>query len=270
MEIVDGGIWAENKVFNMLGSADPVIERQLAGLVPTFDIIITMGSGAARFLRGRGATGEIHVIPGGVDPATYRPSVLPPRTDLIFVGRLAPIKRLDLLLDAVRLVKTRIPGISLTIIGDGDLRGTLEVCVQALGLSSNVTFAGQRADVNEWIARSRLFVLTSQTEGVSLSLMEAFASGIPAVVSDVGDLGDVVVDGVNGFLVPGRSAEAIATRILELLADEPRRRRFAAEALRASQSYQLDAITRRWDEVFARRAAESIDSSLTVHDGAAV
>lgn len=264
IEIVDGGISAENKVFNKLGTADPIVERQLTAIVRAFDIIITMGSGAARFFRDRGVTSAIHVIPGGVDRETYRPSTLPPTTDLIFVGRLAPIKGLDLLLEAMLLAKSRLPGISLAIIGDGELRGTLETSIRALGLSSNITLAGQRADVNEWMARSRLFVLTSHSEGVSLSLMEACASGLPAIVTDVGDLGDVVTEGVNGYLVAGRSAEALANRIVELLRDEPRRQLFAAEALRASRRFQVESITRLWDDVFAPPAAQTGNATLPV------
>src|SRR3954471_14385477 len=247
MEIVDGGIWAENKLFNKLGAPDPVIERQLGGLVRGFDIVITMGTRSAQFLRERGATGEIHVIPGGVDADTYRPSAQPPVIDLIFVGRLAPIKQLPLLLQAVHLVKEQVPTVSLTIVGEGELRQRLEASVRALGLASNVRFAGQRDDVSELVSRARMFVLTSKTEGVSLSLMEAFACGVPAVVTDVGDLADVVTDGVSGFLVADGSAERFAARVVELLRDEPLRRRFAVEALRASGTYRMDAITRRWD-----------------------
>jgi glycosyltransferase involved in cell wall biosynthesis len=270
MEILDGGIWAENRLFNRLEVADAAIERQLTSLVQAFDIIITMGSRSARFLRERGATAEIHVIPGGVDPRIYRPSGRPAITDLIFVGRLAPIKQLHLLLDAIEIVQRQMSGVSLTVVGEGELRSQLEASVHQRGLTSNVTFAGQRTDVSDWIAAARVFVLTSKTEGVSLSLMESFASGVPAVVTDVGDLADLVVDGVNGFLVPGASARDFAARLIELLGDEPRRRRFAAEALRTSHSYQMDAITARWDFVLRGGKAVSTDAPVAVRDGAAV
>ena len=67
-EVLDGGIRAENKLFNRLETADPVVERQLVRATASFDTIITMGTSAAAFLRERGARGEIHVIPGGLDP----------------------------------------------------------------------------------------------------------------------------------------------------------------------------------------------------------
>jgi glycosyltransferase involved in cell wall biosynthesis len=117
------------------------------------------------------------------------------------------------------------------------------------GLAANVVFEGHRSDVSSVLGDARLFVLTSDTEGVSLSLMEAFACGVPAVVSNVGDLADVVVDGRNGFLVNERTPEAFAARISEILLDEPRRLRFAREARLAASRYETGAIVRSWDSV---------------------
>lgn len=248
-EVLDGGIRAENQVFNRLEGADQAIERQLVRAVAAFDTIITMGTGAAAFLRARGARGAIHVIPGGLDSGVYQPTDLPPETDVMFVGRLAPIKRPELLLDSIRLVADRLPGVRVTIVGDGVLREALEERSRRLGLESNVVFAGHRTDVRELLPRARMFILTSETEGVALSLMEALACGVPAIAPRVGDLADVLVDGVNGFLVDAHTPEAFAGRMIALLTDETARRAFAAEARRSSAAYTVSAMSRRWDDV---------------------
>jgi glycosyltransferase involved in cell wall biosynthesis len=247
MEIVDGGIWAENKLLDRMGRPSPAIERGLARAIGRFDLLVAMGTRAAAFLRDRGARGAIHVIPGGLDAAAFAAAAWPPERDLIFVGRLAPIKRLDLLLGAVALLKRRMPQVSLAVVGDGVLMGTLQARAAQLGIADNVTFAGHRREVAEWVRGSRAFVLVSDTEGVSLSLMEAFACGVPAVVSAVGDLADVVEDGVNGYLVAERTPEAIAARLFELLADERRRQQFAARARATADRFAADAMVRRWD-----------------------
>jgi glycosyltransferase involved in cell wall biosynthesis len=248
-EVLDGGIKAENQVFNLLEAPDPAIERQLVRITAAFDTIITMGSGAAAFLRERGARGDIHVIPGGLQPGAYEPSRLPATTDVMFVGRLAPIKRPALLLDAIRLAADRLPDLRVTIVGDGVLRGALEAQSRQLGLERTVTFAGQRNDVRELLPRARLFILTSETEGVALSLMEALACGVPSIAPRVGDLGDVLADGVNGFLVDDQTAGGFAAWIVELLSDEPRRLRFADAARRSSSSYSAPAMAERWTGV---------------------
>jgi D-inositol-3-phosphate glycosyltransferase len=79
--------------------------------------------------------------------------------------------------------------------------------------------------------------------------MEALACGVPSIVPRVGDLGDVLIDGVNGFLVDDHTPEAFAARILELLADEPSRRTMAAAARRSSDAYAVPAMSRRWEDV---------------------
>jgi glycosyltransferase involved in cell wall biosynthesis len=269
MEVVDGGIWAENKVFNLLRTPSKTIENQLVRLIAEFDIIITMGTKAAEFMRERGVKAEIHVIPGGLDAGEYAPSVRPPTRDVVFVGRLVPIKRLDLLLSAMALVKRDIPGVRLSIVGDGPLRASLEQMVRETGLAGNVVFEGHRSDVNSILAEARVFVLTSDTEGVSLSVMESLACGVPAVVSNVGDLGDIIADGRNGFLVDSRTPEAFAVRIREMLTDEPRRLRFAREACLTASLYEIGAITGRWDVVLGH-SAPSPASAPALRDTAPV
>jgi glycosyltransferase involved in cell wall biosynthesis len=255
MEVVDGGIWAENKVFNLLKTPSRRIENLLVGLIAECDIIVTMGTKAAVFMRERGVKSEIHVIPGGLDAREYAPSGRVPTRDVVFVGRLAPIKRLDLLLGAIALARRNHPDISVAIVGDGPLRAPLERMASDLGLAANVVFEGHRSDVSNVLAEARIFVLTSDTEGVSLSVMEALACGVPAVVSNVGDLADIVVDGQNGFLVNERTPEAFAARISEMLSDEPRRQRFAREARLAASRYETGAITGCWDVVLGTPAS---------------
>jgi glycosyltransferase involved in cell wall biosynthesis len=248
-EVLDGGILAENRLFNALQTPDAAIEGLLVRALRSFDFIITMGRGARDFIGARVPGADLHVIPGGLDLGLYRPSDRPPSTDIIFVGRLAPIKRLPLLLEAVAAVRARLGTVSLTIVGDGPLRASLEDAARTLGLDECVTFAGHRADVRDVLSRARVFALTSQSEGVSLSLMEALACGVPAVVPRVGDLDDVLADGVNGFLVDDQTPQGFADRLVDLLSDERLRERFADAARRSAEAYGVEAIRRRWDFV---------------------
>ena len=118
-----------------------------------------------------------------------------------------------------------------------------------LNIEKHVLFAGQQSAVETWLRRARVFVLTSDSEGLSLALMEAMMCGLPAVVSAVGDLGDLVEDGVNGYLVEHRSPQAFAEALRSLLTDPERFARFAAEARRAGAMNEPSAVTRRWDEI---------------------
>jgi glycosyltransferase involved in cell wall biosynthesis len=152
------------------------------------------------------------------------------------------------------------PAIDAVLVGEGPERPALERMTRALDLSDHVTFAGRQRDVARWLAGARVFVLTSETEGVSLSLMEALACGVPAVVPDVGDLADAVQDGVNGYVVPSREPEAFAERLVDLLTDESRRRRFAVQARQSALAYDRLAIARLWDELLGVSSPRAVQA----------
>lgn len=253
-EIADGGLRSENRLFSRLGRPHPEIERRLMRTIARFDLIVTMGRGAAASFRARGALGPIHAVPGGIDGARFHPGDAPPVADLVLVGRLVPIKRIDVFLDAVAKVAAARPETTALVVGDGPLREPLEAQARALGLEGRVRFLGVRSDVEAVLREVRVFVLTSDSEGVALSVMEAMASGLPAVVSAVGDLGDVVEEGVNGHLVERRDADAFARHLLALLSDEERRARFAAASRRLAERFSVEAVVRQWDGILTEDA----------------
>lgn len=246
-EVAGGGVSAENRLFGRLRSPDLVVERRLVACLRAFDLVVTMGAGAARFLREKGVSAPIHVIPGGIDGERFRPGDATPDTDLVFVGRLAPIKRVDLFLGALALSIRQLPELRARIVGDGALRPVLERQSTELGLLERVRFEGRQADVAPYLAGARALVLTSDSEGLPLSVMEAMTCGVPAVASAVGDLPDLIVNGRNGFLVEERSPEAFAARIVELLANEPLRRRFGEAARVSATRYSVEAARQSWE-----------------------
>jgi glycosyltransferase involved in cell wall biosynthesis len=255
-EVLDGGLQSENRLFERLEQPDPFVERQLLRAVAACDLVVTMGTRAVRFFRQRGVETIFHVVPGGIDARRFSAPAASARTDLVFVGRLAPIKRVDIFLEVVARLKTVRPEVSAMVVGDGPLRPSLEAQARALGLERHVRFAGQQRDVEEWLRGARIFVLTSETEGLALAMMEAMLCGLPVVVPRVGDLADLVEDGVNGYLVRGRTPEAFAAPLLELLSDEDRRRGFGQAARRAAERYEVGATTRSWDAILGALVSE--------------
>ena len=116
-------------------------------------------------------------------------------------------------------------------------------------LEANVEFVGHQRDVEAWIQQARLFVLTSDSEGLSLSLIEAMLCGLPAVVSDVGELGDLVENGVSGYLVSDRSSQAFASRIIDLLTDSNRWSRFSQAARSSAERYGIAEASGLWSAI---------------------
>ncbi len=252
MEVLDGGVWAENRVFGLLETPDPVIERRLLRAVSAFDLVITMGTRAVTFLKHRGVESSFHVVSGGIESHRFSGADSDPSFDLIMVGRLASIKRVDVFLRTLAHVRRELPDTTAVIVGEGPLRGSLEELAHDLGLRDCVTFAGHQNDVEKWLKKARIFVLCSDSEGLALSLMEAMMCGLPAVVSNVGDLADLVEEGVNGYLVERRSPEAAAARIVDLLGDETKRAAFARAAHQTALRHDTASVTRQWDSILGQ------------------
>jgi glycosyltransferase involved in cell wall biosynthesis len=139
------------------------------------------------------------------------------------VGRLTAIKQHELLLQATRHLVDHRRDLLLLIVGDGERRAELEAMTQTLQLTGNVRFLGWRRDLEHVYAATNVFVLTSRNEGTPVALIEAMASGVVGVSTDVGGVGDVIVDGTVGTRVNEMSADRIAAAVEHLLADPTRR-----------------------------------------------
>jgi glycosyltransferase involved in cell wall biosynthesis len=132
---------------------------------------------------------------------------------IVTVARLSPEKDIANLLHAVRLVIAAFPDVRFEIAGDGPCRDELMQLARQLHVSEDVVFLGEVRDVPALLARAKLFVLPSQSEGISLTLLEAMACGLPVVTTHVGGNPEVVEAGITGLLVPARDPEALAQAI---------------------------------------------------------
>lgn len=148
-----------------------------------------------------------------------------------FVGRLAPIKRVDVLLDAWAILRDRGVPARLAIVGNGELREELEARARQLGLEERVRFLGFRHDLDAVAAGTDLAVLSSDNEGTPVALIEAAAAARPAVATDVGGVADIVTP-ATGRLVRAGDALAMAAAV-EALAADPDLRRALGERARS-------------------------------------
>lgn len=170
---------------------------------------------------------------------------------IIAVGRLADEKDYPSLLRVARIVFNRYPDWCLDILGEGDERPVIESMIKRYSLQDNVFLQGAQTNVQDWMAESSILVLTSKYEGFAMVLVEAMTCGLP-VVSYACPVGpkDIISDGVDGFLVPPGDEETFASRICELIADEPMRKRMGASALKKSERYEADTVINQWIDLF--------------------
>ena len=169
--------------------------------------------------------------------AAFRAEVGARPTDTIVtnVGRLAPIKNHDLLLQTAACLADTDRQVIFALVGDGSEAGRLKERAQELGVQDRVRFLGWRHDLDRVYAGSDIVALTSFNEGTPVCLIEALAAGVPVVATDVGGVRDVLRGGELGLLVPSNDAPATASAIRRLMEDPDMQRRFAA----AGRSYAL-------------------------------
>jgi glycosyltransferase involved in cell wall biosynthesis len=198
--------------------------------------------------------GHIRIIPCGVDTELFRPArERPDVPHIVCVARLVPVKNLGLLFDACAGLRARGVAFRCVLVGDGPERRPLEAARAQLGLEEVVELAGaaEQADVLEWWRRACVAVLTSDREGMPVSLMEAAACGVPAVATAVGGVPELVEDCVTGLLTPPGDARALTDALGCLLCDPRRAAQMGASArVRAVERFsvrrQVDRLLGLW------------------------
>jgi glycosyltransferase involved in cell wall biosynthesis len=173
---------------------------------------------------------------------------------LIAVGRLKAPKDFLTLLRAFAALPSG--SFEALLVGDGPDRPAVEAEIRRLGLQACVELAGERGDVPALLADSDLFVLSSRSEGLPVSVLEAMAAELPVVASGVGGLAELVVDGETGILVPPGDSSALAAALGRLVEDRELRRSLgAAGRARAETSFDLGSFRRAHVELYERRLA---------------
>ena len=152
------------------------------------------------------------------------------------VARLDTVKDFPSLLDAFARVRHVMPQAQLLIVGDGPQRSALETRARQDDLAGSVHFLGLRSDVRAILPAADIYVNSSISEGVSITILEAMAAGVPVVATSAGGTPEVLAEGEAGVLVPVRNPERLAQAILGLAADSGARARFAVRGRRRVES----------------------------------
>jgi len=174
---------------------------------------------------------------------------------VLFVGRLAPEKELASMVRGFAGISAVRPRAVLLLVGDGPCREELQGIARELGNEGRVRFTGAvpSSAVHEWVQIADVFALVSSLEGLPVSLIEAMATGLPVVVSDIPANRQLVDAGVEGVVVKTRDADAIGMAFGSLLGDgETRRRMGTAARLRIGESFSTDRVVELYEALFAK------------------
>jgi L-malate glycosyltransferase len=216
---------------------------------------------------------RIRTIRNGVDLARFETSdrsaardrlqLAPDVPVIVAVGRLVPVKDHATLLRAVAVLRQEREDVCLVLAGDGPLREDLVQQARALEIDAHVRLLGHRGDVECVMAAGDVFVQSSVSEGLSNTILEAMASGLPVVATNVGGADEMVVPGETGYLVEVSSPSAMADAVLQLLRDPARCRAFgAAGRERARVEFSLSGMLRQYETLYCELVAVKRRTSL--------
>jgi glycosyltransferase involved in cell wall biosynthesis len=211
-----------------------------------------------------GTRAHTHVVTNGVDSSAFaldraagervrrELGIAPDARVCGIVARLTPAKDHRTLFEAVRRLREAGSGVHCIVVGDGEMRGALESAVRALGLDDLVHFTGARANVRDYLGAMDVFVLSSVTEGLAMTLLEAMAAGKPVVATRVGGNPEVVEDGRTGLLVSPGDPDALASAVDTILRrPELQAAMGAAGRDRARRNFSLEAMLAGYAAVYA-------------------
>lgn len=195
------------------------------------------------------------VIRNGVDLSRFSFAGPNPSGPAVLVARLSPEKDVATLVHAVKraleLLGPQQTTFTLEIIGGGADRAELESWSCELGLGDRIHFLGERSDVPARLAGASMFVLPSLTEGISLTLLEAMARGLPVVATRVGGNPEVVVDGVTGTLVPARDPAALAAAMVRIFQNPALGKEMGrCGRQRVEQEFSVQEMVRKYEQQY--------------------
>jgi glycosyltransferase involved in cell wall biosynthesis len=246
--------WAFSAYSGVPSQLYRVADRLMAPLT-TVTICVSENELAAGLEAGTCRADRSVVIRNAVDvAAAYRSRHDRAVPRLIGVGRLKAPKDFLTLIRALAALSGDL--FEALIVGDGPDRAAVEAEIRRLGLDGRVRLVGERDDVPKLLADSDVFVLSSRSEGLPVSVLEAMAAELPVVASRVGGLAELVVDGETGILVPPGDAPALAAALGRLIEGRDQRRRLgAAGRARAERLFDLAAFRSAHVELYDRELA---------------
>jgi glycosyltransferase involved in cell wall biosynthesis len=229
------------------------LRAELAGHYRALDAVVTTTEADAAVYRANMPLPGVRIlaVPNSV-PAPGPPPADGSAKVVAAAGRLVRTKRFDLLIEAFGQVAAKRPDWSLRIYGGGAERARLHTLIEDRGLVDQVTLMGVRSPIEAEFAQASIVASASDAESFGMTLVEAMRCGVPVVSTDC-PLGpaEIIRDGVDGRLVPVGDPDALAAALLDLIADEPGRRRMGAAARTAAGRFDPTPVAHTYDRLFA-------------------
>jgi len=216
------------------------------------EAVTSTGNKSKKILINNGVNpNKIYILPNSININYFLPNPRKKVYDIIGVGRLSPEKEFIKFLDIVKILKKKLPKIKVGIAGKGREKEKLQKKIKELSLENNVNLLGHIKNIARFYNSGKIFVSCSSTEGLPRAVIEAMACGIPCVISNIGDVEDLVKNEENGFLVDDYSnKDEFANKILLLLSNKILYNHFSKKSIiYAKKNYSHQAAIDVWKNI---------------------
>lgn len=197
--------------------------------------------------------GSIPCIYNGVDTERFTPGQIKNKDGairFISTGALYHIKNHKLMIEAFKMAEKIIPEIELTILGEGELREGLEKQIAAYGLANKVHLPGIQKDVSDYLQKSHIFILSSNVEGLPISVLEAMSCGLPVITTAAGGVIDIIKNNENGIVVPIGDAEALHLAMIRLITEDQTRENMGELARTYAKKYDIHRCVEKYVQLY--------------------
>jgi glycosyltransferase involved in cell wall biosynthesis len=269
-----GAVFGKKKILLLKGRNDlartypekKLLQRILLKVAFLSDFVGTRGTRSKKWLIGKGFSEDKVFIPHNVfDFEEFAPQADIVKTyDMIYVGLLSHYKRVDQLVEVIQklVFQENLRDIRLAVVGDGELKNQLRTQCAELNVEQNVIFlpTGNASYVCDVLNKSKVFVMTSQGEGLPMAMIEAMSCGLPAVIFDDADIGDMARHGKNGLVIKPRDLDGFAKAVKGLLLDTDLYKALSQGALRIRDEYQerfsAEGVKQVWEQVLTEHPSQ--------------
>jgi glycosyltransferase involved in cell wall biosynthesis len=204
---------------------------------------------------------KIRIVPNAVDTELFRPGKDRENSLVVWVGRFVPEKGVEYLVMAARIVAERSKDVRFLLVGYGPLKARIMKLVRDFGLfGKSIYILGplSREEIAEILSKASVFSFPSLKEGMPLSVLEAMASAVPVVGSNIPGINDVIIHGENGILVPPRNPEALANTIMLLLQNRGLRRKLGQNARQLMiEKYSWNVVIEKIERIYNEAIEEA-------------
>ncbi|TGJ99220.1 glycosyltransferase family 4 protein [Leptospira semungkisensis] len=246
--------------FDKFNIRKKIILKITNNLYDRCDLIISPSHLIKKQLEEFGLKKPVAVISNGLDLSQFKgsPKTLSENPKLLHVGRISYEKNCDVVINAFKLIVEKIPGATLTIIGDGPALPSLKLQAQKLGIERSIMFTGfiDRAELPQHYPNFDLFLTASTMETQGLVILEAVACGLPAVGVDSFAIPELVHHGENGYIAKSFDVKDIAEKAISILESPETYAKFSEESLKISKSHEMKACVDKMEEVYKSVAAQ--------------